>query len=348
MNGEAQVAAERARLIRQVNRLYHELGHAAFDGDHRYRHRIERGFWLQVARRVLDGGAARAGAGGEAARSRSRVILDLACGTGFVATVLKDSLRAADRVIAVDLGEEPLHETARKWHALTPGAMSNATPAELNCVLADGEALPLAEASADLVTMNASLHHFPDPLRALGAVDRVLRPGGYFALGFEPNRVHFASTALRRMSDGLNRIYWYTSPTQTWRRVRERLVHDRADAAGWMHDGSDVLATAINERLMRDELIAEAMSVSRVLDLVDPHARGAGRQAGFDATALLHQAMPAYEVVLLSSCDYLGEAARRWPAVRTVADAALRALLPRHGSLFCWLVRKPANSAEAA
>lgn len=42
----------------------------------------------------------------------------------------------------------------------------------------DAQALPLADASVDMVVSRATIHHLPDKVAALREMDRVLRPGG--------------------------------------------------------------------------------------------------------------------------------------------------------------------------
>jgi SAM-dependent methyltransferase len=46
-------------------------------------------------------------------------------------------------------------------------------------VKAPADRLPLADGVVDVVVCNHSLEHFPNPGRALGEVDRVLKPGGF-------------------------------------------------------------------------------------------------------------------------------------------------------------------------
>jgi ubiquinone/menaquinone biosynthesis C-methylase UbiE len=328
---------DRATLIRRVNQLYHELAHARFDDDHRLRHRVERRFWEQVGAVALPrkSDPGRAGSIG----TSGRVILDLACGTGFVSQALLPRMETADHLWAMDIGCHPLHEAMHKL-LLTCGRGVRTIP----CV-ADAQQIPLASGSVDLVAMNASLHHLPDPPQALRSVDRVLKPGGWFALGFEPNRVHFQSPVSAALSAGFNRACWYAGPRQNWRRLAQRLRIEPVAGVPNGSAGDDVLAVQINRQLISDGLIRQPLSTSDVLDLVDPYARGAPDAAGFDPDILLGSAMRKYQPVLLTCSDYLGESARRWPILRTTVDALLRKLMPAHGSLFSWLIRKPADAS---
>lgn len=339
-------------LVRRVNQLYHSLTQSMFDRDHTCRFEIERPFWRQVARLTLDGHGrcGPAQAANEDSVNQARVVVDLACGTGFVTQTLSPWLTTGDRLIAMDLGESPLQTTTRKWKRLWDSA---AHGPRLECVAADAGLLPLADRSVDLLAMNASLHHVPSPVVVLREIDRVLRPGGFFALGFEPNRTHFTSDAMIHLSGGLTRMTWYASPRQNMRRLRtwcgSRSSNNRwvaREMSGADSPSEDVVAALMNERLLSDGLIAEPLPEDRLLDLVDPYARG--RVAGLDPATLIPKTMPEYRVIFLNSSDYLGETMRRWPTVRCLIDATLRSVAPRHGSLFSWLLCKPNDSSEVA
>lgn len=311
-------------LVRRVNQLYHEFTRDQFDDEHRHRHALEHRFWEGVGRRLS----------AEMRAGPAWTLVDLASGTGFVPAALARFLRPVDRLLALDLAAASLLSAAKKHAAVEHGP-------RLTCVSADAQALPLADGSADCVTLNAALHHLPSPAEALGEVHRVLRPGGLFALGFEPNQAHFGSVALGGLSRGLDRASWYLSPRQNHRRLRGWLGLHARSGSGEAGPTAAQIATAINGRLLSDGLIGAPLSEQALLDLVDPHARGADRPAGFQPYDLLMEVFDGYEVVEFSSSDYLGAAGRRVPLVRDVVDWLLQRCWPRHGSLFSWLVRKP-------
>jgi len=100
-------------------------------------------------------------------------ILDLGCGTGTWLGPLGRRYKGA-RVVGLDLALPMLGTAAARdtlWRRLI-GRPST----DLLC--ADATALPLADASVDLVWSNLMLQWQPDPEPALAEVWRVLRPGG--------------------------------------------------------------------------------------------------------------------------------------------------------------------------
>ncbi len=93
-------------------------------------------------------------------------VVDVGCGDGDLVRWLAGK---GAHAIGVEIGEEPLV------------AARAATPvADERYESGGGEALPLPDASADVVTFIQSLHHVPVELmdQALAEAARVLRPGG--------------------------------------------------------------------------------------------------------------------------------------------------------------------------
>jgi SAM-dependent methyltransferase len=92
-------------------------------------------------------------------------VVDVGAGTGKLTRSL---VSLGHRVTAV----EPLPEMLAQLQAAVPGAIGRAGSAE---------SIPLADASADVVTAAQAFHWFDKPV-ALREIARVLRPGGRLAL----------------------------------------------------------------------------------------------------------------------------------------------------------------------
>ena len=94
-------------------------------------------------------------------------ILDLGAGTGYAIDGLQRRYRQV-QVIALDFAHDMLRQAQRRgsWRRRPL------------CVCADVEALPLADASVDLIVSNATLQWCNDLGRTFDECRRVLRPGG--------------------------------------------------------------------------------------------------------------------------------------------------------------------------
>jgi len=96
---------------------------------------------------------------------RGRSVLDYGCGHGMAAVVLA---RAGAKVTACDLSPGYVDEAQ---------ARAEANGVRVECLAADGEEMPFADASFDAVWGSAILHHL-DMRRAGRELHRVLKPGG--------------------------------------------------------------------------------------------------------------------------------------------------------------------------
>lgn len=136
-------------------------------------------------------------------------VLDLGCGPGNAAAAMKARWGRKSDVLALDLALPMLQQArghSRFWKPL-------------KLMQADARALPLADASVDLVFSNLCLQWVDDLPAALGGIRRVLREGGlllfttfgpetlrelreaYLAAGLEPPLSPFA--AIQQVGDAL-------------------------------------------------------------------------------------------------------------------------------------------------
>jgi demethylmenaquinone methyltransferase/2-methoxy-6-polyprenyl-1,4-benzoquinol methylase len=110
-------------------------------------------------------------------------VIDLATGSGDVAFKLRDRLGPAVSIKGLDFCEPMLDEARRK-------RAEHAAYSDMEFSFGDCMDLPLADASADAVTISFGVRNFEDRQKGLQEILRVLRPGGHlFILEFsQPDR----------------------------------------------------------------------------------------------------------------------------------------------------------------
>jgi SAM-dependent methyltransferase len=100
----------------------------------------------------------------------SGTVLEVGSGPGRLAVLLAQA--APDMTVTgVDISPEMAERAARRAEEAGLGE-------RVSLEVGDVGALPFPDASFDAVVSTLSLHHWPDPVRGLAEVHRVLRPGG--------------------------------------------------------------------------------------------------------------------------------------------------------------------------
>jgi ubiquinone/menaquinone biosynthesis C-methylase UbiE len=101
-------------------------------------------------------------------------VLDIACGTGFVARQAAECVGAAGTVTGVDINVGML--------AMAKAATANNAALVIDWREADVSALPFPDGSFDVALCQQGLQFFPDRLGALQEIRRILVPGGRIGL----------------------------------------------------------------------------------------------------------------------------------------------------------------------
>jgi SAM-dependent methyltransferase len=102
-------------------------------------------------------------------------VVDIGCGAGMDLLLAARHVGPAGRAIGVDMTPEMRERAA--------GAARAAGLAQVEVRAGDAEALPLEDASVDVVLSNGVLNLTPDKEKAFAEIARVLRPGGRLQLG---------------------------------------------------------------------------------------------------------------------------------------------------------------------
>lgn len=114
-------------------------------------------------------------------------LLDLGCGTGFVIDLAKDLF---ERIDGVDVTQAMLDKV-------------DVSSGNIRLHRCAAEKLPFPDASFDVVTAYAFLHHLEDYPKVLRETLRVLKPGGAMYVDLEPNRLFWqAMVRLEKASRG--------------------------------------------------------------------------------------------------------------------------------------------------
>ncbi|MDE3194671.1 MAG: class I SAM-dependent methyltransferase [Chloroflexota bacterium] len=93
-------------------------------------------------------------------------------------------------------------------------------------VLGDARALPLADASFDVVLSGGLLEHFRDPRPVVAEMARVLRPGGLFYADIVPRKVSLYRWAERERMQRTEHLYQGVYESDLSKAAWERVVRD--------------------------------------------------------------------------------------------------------------------------
>jgi len=125
------------------------------------------------------------------------VLLDVGCGTGAASRAAGP---VAKFVVGVDLAPEMIRRATEPARAVE----------NVRFLVADSEQLPFGNGAFTAVLCSNSFHHYPDPLRAVREMGRVLASGGRLVIGdacADLRTARMADAVLRRIEPGHVRLY---------------------------------------------------------------------------------------------------------------------------------------------
>ena len=125
------------------------------------------------------------------------LLLDVGCGTGAASRAASAEV---DLVVGVDLAPEMIRRATELARAVE----------NVRFLVADSEQLPFRDGAFTAVLCSNSFHHYPDPLRAVREMGRVLASGGRLVIGdacADLPAARIADAVLRRIEPGHVRLY---------------------------------------------------------------------------------------------------------------------------------------------
>jgi ubiquinone/menaquinone biosynthesis C-methylase UbiE len=125
------------------------------------------------------------------------LLLDVGCGTGAASRVASAEV---DLVVGADLAPEMIRRATELARAVE----------NVRFLVADSEQLPFRDGAFTAVLCSNSFHHYPDPLRAVREMGRVLASGGRLVIGdacADRRTARIADAVLRRIEPGHVRLY---------------------------------------------------------------------------------------------------------------------------------------------
>ncbi|TVP62595.1 MAG: class I SAM-dependent methyltransferase [Nodularia sp. (in: Bacteria)] len=148
-----------------------------------------------------------------------KIVVDIGCGPGNVYASLKQVCGEPQLLLGVDV---------------SLGALKMAHQLGYTAVLADAQNLPFVTGFADIVMLNASLHHCDDMVKVLQEAAKLVRPGGRLITDHDPQKSAYQFKGLGSLLWQLRLpIYQYiqrgghsTAEEQLWGLATE--VHHKA------------------------------------------------------------------------------------------------------------------------
>jgi len=306
------------RLVQRVNELYHDFFNEQYQYSHPEIFEQENDRWRQIANRFLK-------------YREPATVVDIGTGTGFVPLTIAHLFKREDVFVCCDISRGILAVAERNInkHAFQCAfrfvKIESAVPLRL----------PFEGSSADVVTINSTLHHIRDTTSFLAEVDRVLRPKGLLLIGHEPNayfREHrglwYNYLILSLLTDPTRAVYEVAARTGTLGALRRIYSLVSAKKISELH-----MCRRLNNQLLKERLISRPLRFEEIGAITDVRDK-----EGFKPDSLL----PNYQLLYLETYNHLQKVITKhygnW-LLRSYDDYLSRKF-PHHGSTFFVVARR--------
>lgn len=303
-------------LVIRANEIYHDLEGPDYEKRHPEIFDRERPHWRRISHRWIAGD------------TRKIRVLDVGCGTGFVAQQVGKYLKAGDTFICADVSAKMLEICKRNLSGLDYRC-------DIQYLKVDGHGIDIPEDSCDYITLNSVLHHIPDYGIFLEALGRLLRDDGRILIAHEPNKAFYSHRLLWMNYKIVSMLF----PRRLLKEALRWLGLLKMSRKVWKSSArvsQTRLVSAVNARLMDDGLIAAPLTMAQVSEIVDLHSPLAGgrlrRDSGIEIHKVLIDNLRGYNLEHLETDAHLGDLSYTNRLARLYASI-LKARYPERGSL---------------
>ena len=181
-----------------------------------------------------------------------KIAIDIGCGPGNLYATIGGTPQV---LIGVDISR---------------GALEQALQLGYTPLLADAHALPLVDNCADIVTLNAVLHHCDDMAKVLSEAARLVRPGGVLITDEDPQQTAWHHKGLGLLVNAARKqfpMYWLPGRSSLYRSKQERELRLATEIHN--HKSGD----GVTLDLYRDTLVPLGFEIE-----LYPHNHGVGAE----------------------------------------------------------------------
>ena len=326
-------------LVKKINEIYHNWEAKYYLERHPEIFEREKHNWQKFASKFF-------------INKKAKKILDIGCGTGFVAQTVGKYLNEQDEFFCSDISADML-EIAEK------NLSSNNFKNKFYFLKGSIEELNFEPNSFDFIIMNSVLHHLPDIEIFFKEVNRVLKINGKLIIFHEPNIKFFQNWFLRNnflllqhMRKMVSKFNFYICHSGESRNPENNLDPDfrRDDREVCLYGKEEKqsykenIFDQINNKLIAQELITEKLSIAEIKQLIDyssPTASGKiDLNRGFDFYKMQKQYLDNFKILEFTTYNYLGKMNQNFNFVLNFYNFLLSRILPKFGSSFGAVLEK--------
>lgn len=303
-----------ADRVRRINEIYHNLENTGYDAQHEDIPRFEASFWKEAARKYLRGAG-------------PVVWLDYGTGTGFVPSIVGESMRAEDCFICCDVSSEMLKACEAKLRGL---------PCRCSFEKIGGQTIPAANGSVDIISVNSVLHHLFDLHAFAAECERVLKPSGLLIVAHEPNgntSLPLSGRILRSLARVMFRPKTVLFAMADISPLAERLMRAVTSRVSGRYRRRNKMLSEIARQIRKEGLLDFNLRGTEIQQIVDFQS-----QHGFDPGELFGRIFSRFEVLESQTYGHLGF----YPEGRgpQAADRYLKTRWPEAGKEICFVLQR--------